>query len=56
MNTIKVISHSVTSKFWAKSPIIDFLKERANNIKDINNTDDPEGVVGLLMKKWFVIR
>ena len=52
----KIISHSVSSKFWAEGPIIDFLKERANNIKDINNSDDPEGVVGLLMKEWFSIR
>ena len=52
----KIISHSVSSQFWAKGPVIDFLEERANNIKDINNSDDPEGVVGLLMKEWFSIR
>ena len=52
----KIISHSVSSDFWAEGPIIDFLRERANNIKDINNSDDPEGVVGLLMKEWFSIR
>ena len=52
----KIISHSVSSKFWAEGPVIDFLKEKANNIKDIKNPDDPEGVVGLLMKEWFSIR
>ena len=34
----------------------DYFKERANNIKDLNNPDDPEGVVGLLMNVWFKIR
>ena len=52
----KIVSHEVSSKFWAEGAVIDFLKERADNIKDINNSDDPEGVVGLLMKEWFSIR
>ena len=52
----KIISHSVSSIFWAEGPVIDYLKEKANNIKDINNPDAPEGVVGLLMKEWFSIR
>ena len=52
----KIISFSITSDFWAEGPVIEFLKEKANNIKDINNSDDPEGVVGLLMKEWFSIR
>ena len=52
----KIISHSVSSEFWAKGSVIDYLKEKANSIKDINNPDDPEGVVGLLMKEWFSIR
>lgn len=52
----KIISHSVSSEFWAQGPVIDFLKEKANNIKDLKNIDDPEGVVGLLMKEWFSIR
>ena len=51
----KIISHSVSSKFLTEGPVIDFLKERANNIKDINNSDDPEGVVGLLMNEWLSI-
>ena len=32
------------------------MKEKAEKIKDINNPDEPEGVVGLLMKEWFSIR
>ena len=52
----KIVSHSVSSQFWAKGPVIEFLEEKANNIKDINNSDDPEAVVGLLMKEWFSIR
>ena len=52
----KIISHSVSSKFWCEGPVIDYFKERANNIKDLNNPDDPEGVVGLLMNVWFKIR
>ena len=52
----KIISHSVSSKFWAEGTVIDYLKEKAENIKDINNPDEPEGVVGLLMKEWFSIR
>ena len=51
----RIISHSVASKFLTEGPVIDFLKERANNIKDINNSDDPEGVAGLLMNEWFSI-
>ena len=41
---------------WAKGPVIEFFYERANKIKDLNNPDDPAGVVGLLMKEWFSIR
>ncbi len=52
----KIVGHKVSSKFWAAGPVIDFLHERANNIKDLNDPDDPEGVVGLLMKEWFSIR
>ena len=52
----KIISHSVSSKFWSKGPVIEFLKEKANNIKDIKNPENPEGAVGLLMKEWFSIR
>ena len=39
----------------AKRPIIDYLSEKDNNIKDINNPDEPEDVIGLLMKEWFSI-
>ena len=52
----KIISHSVSSKFWSEGPVIEFLKEKANNIKDIKNPENPEGAVGLLMKEWFSIR
>jgi len=52
----KIISHSVSSKFWSEGPVIEFLKEKANNIKDIKNPGNPEGAVGLLMKEWFSIR
>ena len=49
--SLKIISHLVSSKFWAEGPIIEFLKEKSDKIKDIYNPDDPEGVVGLLMKE-----
>ena len=52
----KIISHSVSSKFWSEGPVIEFFKEKANNIKDIKNPENPEGAVGLLMKEWFSIR
>jgi len=49
----KIIDHSVSSKFWAEGPVIEFLEQKANEIKDIKNPENPEGAVGLLMKEWF---
>ena len=52
----KIISHSVSSEIWVERLIIDYLSEKDNNIKDINNPDEPEDVVGLFMKEWFSIK
>ena len=41
----KIISHIVSSQFWEEGPVIDYLKEKAEIIKDINNPDESEGVV-----------
>ena len=52
----KVVSHTVTSTFWSEGEVIDFLREKAKNTKDIKNPDTPEEVVGLLMEEWFKVR
>lgn len=49
----KIIDHSVSSKFWAEGPVIEFLRQKASEIKDIKNPENPEGAVGLLMNEWF---
>ena len=53
---VKIVGHLVSSKYWAKGEIIDYFKEKARNVKDLNNINDPDEVVGLLMKQWFYIR
>ena len=53
---VKIVSHSVSSKYWAQGEIIDYFREKAKNVKDLNNIDDPDKVVGLLMNEWFNIR
>ena len=53
---VKIVSHSVSSKYWAQGEIIDYFREKAKNVKDLNNINDPDKVVGLLMNEWFNIR
>ena len=50
---IKIVSHTVSSKFWSKGPVIDFFREKANEEKDKTNPETAEGAVGLLMDEWF---
>ena len=52
----KVVSHSVSSKFWSEGKVIDYLRKKANEEKDKTNPETPEGAVGLLMEQWFNIR
>ena len=52
----KIVSHTVSSKFWSKGKVIDFLRNKANEEKDKANPETPEGAVGLLMEQWFKIR
>ena len=52
----KIVSHTVSSQFWCKGPVIKFFREKANEEKDIKNPETPEGAVGLLMEQWFGIR
>ena len=52
----KIVSHTVSSKFWSKGPVIAFLRKKAENEKDKKNPETPEGAVGLLMNEWFGIR
>ena len=50
---IKIVSHTVSSKFWSKGPVIDFFRKKASEEKDKANPETPEGAVGLLMNEWF---
>ena len=52
----KIVSHSVSSKFWSHGNVIDFFRNKANEEKDKTNPQTPEGAVGLLMEQWFSIR
>ena len=52
----KLISHSVSSKFWIEGKMIEYLRNKAEKEEDIKNPKTPEGAVGLLMKEWFEIR
>ena len=52
----KIISHTVSSKFWSKGTLIDFFRQKANEEKDKANPETAEGAVGLLMEQWFDIR
>ena len=53
---IKIVSHLVSSNFWAQGEIIDYFRNKAKNVKDLNNIKDQDEVVGLLMNEWFIIR
>ena len=50
---IKIVSHTVSSKFWSEGNVIDFFRQKANEEKDKTNPETPEGAVGLLMEQWF---
>jgi purine nucleosidase len=52
----KIVSHTVSSKFWSEGKVIDFLRNKANEEKDKKNPQTPEGGVGLLMNEWFRVR
>ena len=52
----KIVSHTVSSKFWSEGKVIDFLRNKANAEKDKANTETPEGAVGLLIELWLNIR
>ena len=49
----KIVSHTVSSKFWSEGKVIDFLRKKANEEKDKTNPETSEGAVGLLMEQWF---
>lgn len=51
---IKIICHSVTSKFWLSGDPIDFFHKKADDARRKNVLDDDVyEVVGLLMEEWF---
>ena len=50
---IKIVSHTVSSKFWSEGNLIDFFRKKAKEEKDKKNPITPEGAVGLLMEQWF---
>ena len=52
----KVVSHTVSSKFWCQGNLINFFRKKANEEKDKANPETAEGAVGLLMDQWFGIR
>ena len=53
---VKVVGHLVSSKYWANGEIIEYFRRKAKNVKDLNNINDFDEVVGLLMNEWFRIR
>lgn len=51
---IKIICHSITSRFWLKGPAIQFLHDRASEARAKGVLDDEvTEVVGLIMEEWF---
>ena len=52
----KIVSHTVSSKFWCQGNLINFFRKKANEEKDKTNPETAEGAVGLLMEQWFGIR
>lgn len=51
---IKIICHSVTSKFWLSGDPIDFFHAKANEARNKGVFDDDVyEVVGLIMEEWF---
>ena len=53
---VKVVGHLVSSKYWADGEIIEYFREKAKNVKDLNDLNDSDEVIGLLMNEWFKIR
>ena len=49
----KIVSHTVSSKFWSKGKVINFFRKKADEEIDKANPTTPEGAVGLLMEQWF---
>ena len=50
---MKIIPHDVTCHFWVEGEAIDFLRNRAKEVKDLEHITDPAAVTGLLMLEWF---
>lgn len=51
---IKILCHSVTSKFWLKGHPIQYFHDRAKEAREKGVLDDdPYEVVGLIMEEWF---
>ncbi|ELP84541.1 inosine-uridine preferring nucleoside hydrolase, putative [Entamoeba invadens IP1] len=50
---IKVITHSVTSKFWFSGEGIDYLHKAAENTVNKKEPQRPIEATGLLMEMWF---
>ncbi|KAL7715661.1 Inosine-uridine preferring nucleoside hydrolase [Entamoeba marina] len=55
---IKIISHSVTSKFWLEGDAIEYLKKQADSVPEekLKQPDLPSQSVGLLLQYWFGVR
>lgn len=53
---LKIVSHSVSSRYFAKGEIINYFEQKVKNIKDLNNINDIDEVIGLYMNEWFNIR
>lgn len=53
---LKIVNHSVSSKFIARGELIDYFREKAKNVKDLNNIKDIDEAIGLLMNEWFNVR
>lgn len=51
---IKIICHSVTSRFWLKGKPIQYFHDKAAEARSKGVLDDDvDGVVGLIMEEWF---
>ncbi|KAK8835767.1 hypothetical protein M9Y10_040587 [Tritrichomonas musculus] len=52
---MKIICHSVTSRFWLEGRPIQFFHDKAREarLKGKIDDDDVPGVVGLIMEEWF---
>ena len=41
----KIVSHTVSSKFWSEGKVIDFLRNKANEEKDKTNPKHQKGLL-----------